>query len=181
VHGGSGGIGTTAIQLASARGSRVLATAGSEEKCRACEALGAERGINYRTEDFVRVVHDRTDGHGVDVILDVVGGDYVARNLAALAIDGRLVQIGLMGGDAAPLDFRRILTRRLTITGSTLRPRTPAEKGVIAAALRQEVWPLLEQGRIAPKIDRTFPLREAADAHRLMESSAHIGKIVLTV
>jgi putative PIG3 family NAD(P)H quinone oxidoreductase len=181
VHGGSGGIGTTAIQLASARGSRVLATAGSEEKCRACEGLGAERGINYRTEDFVRVVHDRTDGHGVNVILDVVGGDYVARNLAALALEGRLVQIGLMGGDSAPLDFRRILSRRLTVTGSTLRPRTPAEKGVIAAALRQEVWPLLEQGRVKPVIDRTFPLREAAAAHALMESSAHIGKIVLTV
>jgi NADPH2:quinone reductase len=178
-HGGTSGIGTTAIQLASARGARVLATAGSDEKCRACEALGAERGINYRTEDFVRVVHDRTDGHGVHLILDIVGGDYVARNLSALAIDGRLVQIGLMEGESAPLDFRRILSRRLTVTGSTLRPRSVQEKGQIAAALRQEVWPLLEQGRVKPIIYRTFPLAEAAAAHRLMESSEHIGKIVL--
>jgi NADPH:quinone reductase len=180
-HGGTSGIGTTAIQLASARGARVLATAGSDEKCRACEALGAERGINYRTEDFVRVVHDRTDGHGVHLILDIVGGEYVARNLAALAIDGRLVQIGLMGGESAPLDFRRILSRRLTVTGSTLRPRSVQEKGQIAAALRQEVWPLLEQGRVKPVIHRTFPLASAAAAHRLMESSEHIGKIVLVV
>lgn len=180
-HGGTSGIGTTAIQLATARGARVLATAGSDDKCRACEALGAERGINYRTEDFVRVVHDRTDGHGVDLILDMVGGDYVARNLSALAMDGRLVQIALLAGDSAPLDFRRILGRRLTVTGSTLRPRTIQEKGQIAAALRQEVWPLLEQGRVKPVIDRTFPLAQAADAHRLMESSAHIGKIVLVV
>jgi putative PIG3 family NAD(P)H quinone oxidoreductase len=180
-HGGASGIGTTAIQLASARGCRVLTTAGSDEKCRACEALGAERAINYRAEDFVRVVHDRTDGHGVDLILDIIGGDYVARNLAALAMDGRLVQIGLMGGEAAPLDFRRILSRRLTVTGSTLRPRSVQEKGQIAAALRQEVWPLLEQGRVKPVIHQTFPLVQAAAAHRMMEASEHVGKIVLVV
>jgi len=180
-HGGSSGIGTTAIQLATARGARVLATAGSDEKCRACEALGAERAINYRTEDFVDVVMKVTGGRGVDLILDMVGGDYVARNLAALAVDGRLVQIGLMGGEAAPLDFRRILGRRLTVTGSTLRPRSVAEKGEIAAALRREVWPLLEQGRVKPQVYKTFPLSDAAGAHALMESSTHIGKIVLVV
>jgi NADPH:quinone reductase len=178
-HGGSSGIGTTAIQLAAARGARVFATAGSEEKCRACEQLGAERAINYRREDFVEAIDSLTGGRGVDLILDMVGGEYVARNLAALAIEGRLVQIGLMGGDAAPLDFRRLLGRRLTVTGSTLRPRTPAEKGEIAAALHREVWPLLEQGRVKPVIYRTFPLKDAAAAHALMESSEHIGKIVL--
>jgi putative PIG3 family NAD(P)H quinone oxidoreductase len=179
-HGGTSGIGTTAIQLAAARGARVFATAGSDEKCRACERLGAERAINYRRDDFGEVVARLTDGRGVDVILDIVGGEYVARNLAALAMDGRLVQIGLMSGDAAPVDFRRVLGRRLTITGSTLRPRTVAEKGAIAAALHREVWPLLERGRVKPVVYRTFPLREAAAAHRLMESSEHIGKIVLT-
>jgi len=181
-HGGTSGIGTTAIQLAVARGARVFATAGTDEKCRVCEALGAERGINYRTEDFVAVVKERTGGRGVDLVLDHIGGDYFARNLAALAVDGRLVQIGLMGGAAsAPVDLGAVLRRRLTITGSTLRPRSVEEKGTIAAALRREVWPLLESGRVRPVIDRTFPLREAAAAHRLMESSEHIGKIVLTV
>jgi putative PIG3 family NAD(P)H quinone oxidoreductase len=179
VHGGSSGIGTTAIQLAVARGARVFATAGSDEKCRACERLGASRAINYRQDDFVEQVRALTGGRGVDLILDMVGGEYVARNLAALAVEGRLVQIGLMGGEAAPIDFRRILGQRLTITGSTLRPRSVAEKGAIADALRQEVWPLLEQGRVKPIIYRTFPLKEAAAAHRLMESSEHIGKIVL--
>jgi NADPH:quinone reductase len=179
VHGGSSGIGTTAIQLAVARGARVFATAGSDEKCRACEALGASRAINYRQDDFVEQVRALTGGRGVDLILDMVGGEYVARNLAALALEGRLVQIGLMGGEAAPIDFRRILGQRLTITGSTLRPRSVAEKGAIADALRQEVWPLLEQGRVKPIIYRTYPLKEAAAAHRLMESSEHIGKIVL--
>jgi NADPH:quinone reductase len=178
-HGGSSGIGTTAIQLASARGARVFATAGTEEKCRACEALGAERGINYRTEEFVQATLDLTGRRGVDLVLDMVAGDYVARNLAVLAVEGRLVQIGLMGGDAAPLDLRRILARRLTVTGSTLRPRSIAEKGQIAGALRREVWPLLETGRVKPVIYRTFPLAQAAAAHALMESSAHIGKIVL--
>ena len=157
-HGGSSGIGTTAIQLAAARGARVLATAGSDEKCRACEQLGAERAINYRTEDFVDVVKQVTDGRGVDLILDIVGGDYIARDLAALAVDGRLVVIGFMGGDTATIDFRRILGRRLTITGSTLRPRSVEEKGQIAAALRREVWPLLESGKVKPVIYRTFPL-----------------------
>jgi NADPH:quinone reductase len=179
-HGGSSGIGTTAIQLAAARGVRVFATAGSDEKCRACEKLGAERAINYRKEDFGDEIMKLTDGRGVDLILDMVGGEYVSRNLAALALDGRLVQIGLMGGEAAPVDFRRVLGRRLTVTGSTLRPRTVAEKGDIAAALRQEVWPLLDAGRVKPVIYRTFPLQDAAAAHRLMESSEHIGKIVLT-
>ena len=179
-HGGSSGIGTTAIQLAVARGSRVFVTAGSDEKCRACEQLGAERAINYRNEDFVEVVKQATDGRGVDVILDIVGGDYIARDLAALAVEGRLVVIGFMGGDTATIDFRRVLGRRLTITGSTLRPRTAAEKEEIAIALRWEVWPLLEQGVVKPIVYRTFPLEDAAAAHRLMESSEHIGKIVLT-
>jgi putative PIG3 family NAD(P)H quinone oxidoreductase len=178
-HGGSSGIGTTAIQLAVARGARVFATAGSDEKCRACEELGAERGINYKTGDFVASIKDLTGGRGVDLILDIVGGDYIARDLAALAVEGRLVVIGFMGGDTATLDFRRILGRRLTITGSTLRPRSAAEKGEIAAALRKEVWPLLEKGVIRPVVYRTFPLEDAAAAHRLMESSEHVGKIVL--
>jgi putative PIG3 family NAD(P)H quinone oxidoreductase len=180
-HGGTSGIGTTAVQLAAARGSRVFATAGSDEKCRACEALGAERAINYRTEDFSAVVKALTAGRGVDLVLDIVGADYFARNIAALAIDGRLVQIGLMGGaSTATVDLGDILRRRLTVTGSTLRARTVEEKGAIADALRGEVWPLLETGRIAPVVHRTFPLEEAAAAHRLMESSGHIGKIVLT-
>jgi len=178
-HGGSSGIGTTAIQLAVARGARVFATAGSDQKCRACEQLGAERAINYRTEDFVASIKDVTKGRGVDLILDIVGGDYIARDLVALAVEGRLVVIGFMGGDTATLDFRRILGRRLTITGSTLRPRSPAEKGEIAAALHREVWPLLEKGTIKPVVYRTFPLADAAAAHRLMESSEHVGKIVL--
>ena len=180
-HGGTSGIGTTAIQLAGARGVRVFATAGSPDKCAACERLGAGRGINYRTEDFVEVVMNATAGRGVDLILDIVGGDYVARNLQALAMDGRLVQIGLMAGEVAPVNFRDVLGRRLTISGSTLRPRSVKEKGLIASALRQEVWPLLEQGRVKPVVFRTFPLAQASDAHRLMESSEHIGKIVLTI
>jgi putative PIG3 family NAD(P)H quinone oxidoreductase len=180
-HGGSSGIGTTAIQLAAARGARVFATAGSDEKCRACEQLGAERAINYRTEDFVDVVKQVTKGRGVDLILDIVGGDYIPRDVASLAIEGRLVVIGFMGGDTATIDFRRVLGRRLTITGSTLRPRSVEEKGQIAAELRREVWPLLESGTIKPLIYRTFPLGDAAAAHRLMESSEHVGKIVLTV
>jgi putative PIG3 family NAD(P)H quinone oxidoreductase len=180
-HGGTSGIGTTAIQLASARGVRVYATAGSDEKCRACEVLGAARAINYRTSDFVEVIRELTAGRGVDLILDIVGGSYVARNLCALGMDGRLVQIGLMEGEAAGVvDFRRVLGRRLTITGSTLRPRSIAEKGAIAAALRHDVWPLLDKGVVKPVIDRRFPLRHAAEAHRAMESSEHIGKIVLT-
>ncbi len=179
-HGGSSGIGTTAIQLASARGARVLATAGSDRKCRACKQLGAERAIDYHTEDFVDVVKQLTNGRGVDLILDIVGGDYIPRDLVSLAVEGRLVVIGFMGGDTATIDFRRVLGRRLTITGSTLRPRSVEEKGQIAAALHREVWPLLESGKVKPQIYRTFPLGDAAAAHRLMESSEHIGKIVLT-
>lgn len=180
-HGGASGIGTTAIQLASARGARVFATAGSGDKCRTCETLGAERGINYRTEDFVEVVKELTAGRGVDLILDIIGGDYLARNLAALGVDGRLVQIGLMGGESASLDLRRILARRLTVTGSTLRPRSVREKGQIAASLHQHVWPLLDRGAVKPLVYRTFPLQEAAAAHALMESGEHTGKIVLVV
>jgi NADPH:quinone reductase len=180
-HGGTSGIGTTAIQLAAARGSRVFATAGSVEKCRACEALGAERAINYREDDFVAVVRELTEGRGVDLVLDIVGGSYVSRNLAVLAMDGRLVQIGFMGGEPiAHVDMRPVLGRRLTITGSTLRPRTVAEKGEIAAALREQVWPLFEAGTVKPIVHRTFPLEDAAAAHRLMETGGHIGKIVLT-
>jgi putative PIG3 family NAD(P)H quinone oxidoreductase len=179
-HGGSSGIGTTAIQLAAARGVRVLATAGSDDKCRACEALGAERAINYRTEDFVAVVRDLTNGRGADLILDIVGGSYTNRNLAALGMDGRLVVIGFMEGEPmAAIDLRRVLGRRLTITGSALRPRSVQEKGAIAASLQREVWPLLERGVVKPVVHRTFPLAAAAAAHRLMESSEHIGKIVL--
>lgn len=181
-HGGSSGIGTTAIQLAHVRGARVFVTAGSDEKCRACERLGAARAINYRSEDFVDAVRTLTAGRGVDLILDIIGGDYLDRNLRALAVDGRLVQIGWMSGvPEAPLDLRRLLGRRLTITGSTLRPRSVEEKAAIAAALRREVWPLLDGGEVKPIIYRTFPLTRAADAHRLMESSEHIGKIVLTL
>jgi putative PIG3 family NAD(P)H quinone oxidoreductase len=180
-HGGASGIGTTAIQLAVARGARVLATAGSDEKCRAVEALGAARGINYRTEDFAAVIKEFTGGRGVDVILDIVGADYFAQNIAALAIGGRLVEIGMMGGKTvASIDLGQVLRRRLTVTGSTLRARTVEEKGAIAAALRREVWPMLDAGRVRPVIDRTFPLADAAAAHRRMESSEHVGKIVLT-
>ena len=180
-HGGTSGIGTTAIQLATARGATVFATAGSDEKVRACEALGARHAINYRTQDFVNVIREVTGGAGVDLILDIMGGSYLNRNLAALAVDGRLVQIGLMGGESASVDLRRVLGRRLTITGSTLRPRPVAEKGAIAAALAREVWPLLEAGTIKPIVFKTFPLAEAAAAHGLMESSEHVGKIVLTM
>jgi NADPH2:quinone reductase len=181
VHGGSSGIGTTAIQLARARGSRVFATAGSDRKCAACEGLGAERAINYRERDFVPVVHDLTGGRGVDVVLDMVGGEYVQRNIDVLAVDGRLVQIALLGGAKAQINMVGVMQRRLTITGSTLRPRSVAEKGALAAALLEHVWPLLEQGAVRPVIDKTFPLRDAANAHRLMESSTHIGKLVLVV
>ena len=179
VHGGTSGIGTTAIQLARAFAARVYATAGSAEKCAACERLGADRAINYREDDFVAVVREATSGRGVDVILDMVGGDYLPRNVEALAVGGRLVQIALMGGATAQINLARVMQRRLTLTGSTLRPRSVAEKGSIAAALRQKVWPLLESRAVSPVLYRIFPLREAAAAHRLMESSAHIGKLVL--
>jgi NADPH2:quinone reductase len=179
VQGGSSGIGVTAIQLARAFDHRVFVTAGSDEKCRACEALGAERAINYRTEDFVAVTKQLTGGKGVDVILDMVGGDYVPRELKALATDGRLAIIAFLGGTTATLDMSDILYRRLTVTGSTLRPRTIEFKTSMAAALRAKVWPLLDAGKIRPVIHSTFPLVEAAKAHALMESSAHVGKIML--
>jgi NADPH2:quinone reductase len=181
VQGGTSGIGVTAIQMAAALGHRVFATAGSDDKCRACEALGAERGINYRSEDFVEVIKAATDGKGVDVILDMVGGDYVQREINCLADDGRLVFIALLGGGKANVNFGQVLLRRLTITGSTLRPRPIAFKAAIAAQLRERIWPLLESGRIKPVIYRSFPLEEAAQAHALMETSAHVGKIMLTL
>jgi NADPH2:quinone reductase len=159
----------------------VFATCGSPEKCAACEELGAERGINYRTQDFVEIVKELTDGKGVDVILDMVGGDYVPRELKCLATDGRLSIIAFLGGTRTALDMSDILFRRLTITGSTLRPRSVEYKTQIAAALREKVWPLIEAGKIRPVIHRTFPLAEASGAHALMESSAHVGKIVLTL
>jgi putative PIG3 family NAD(P)H quinone oxidoreductase len=180
VHGGSSGIGTTAIQLAKAFGARVLATAGNQEKCTACTGLGADRAIDYNAEDFVEAVSDETGGKGVDVILDMVGGDYVARNLKALAPDGRLVTIAFLKGPKVELNLLPVMLKRLTLTGSTLRPRDIAFKAAIAQRLREKVWPLIEQGRIKPIIHATFPLAQAADAHRLMESSAHIGKIMLT-
>lgn len=179
IHGGSSGIGTTAIQLAAARGARVLATAGSKEKCDFCEELGAELAIDYKTEDFVERVHHATDGRGVDLILDMVGGDYLMRNLTALADKGTLVVIAVMSGPKAEINLVEILRRQLTVTGSPLRPRPVAEKGRLAEALRREIWPLLESGRVKPILHRTFPLAEAAEAHALMESSKHIGKIVL--
>lgn len=181
VQGGSSGIGVTAIQLAAALGHRVFATAGTEEKCRACETLGAEKGINYRTEDFVEIVRQATAGKGVDVILDMVGGDYIPREIDALADDGRIVMIAFLGGARGTVDLGQVLRRRLTLTGSTLRPRPVAFKAAIAANLREKVWPLLESGKIKPVIHSIFPLEKAAEAHALMESSAHIGKIVLTV
>ena len=181
VQGGSSGIGTTAIQLAKALGHRVFATAGSPDKCRACEDLGAERAINYKTEDFAPIVKELTGGKGVDVVLDMVGGDYVAREVACLADDGRIVIIALLGGAKANVDLGQVLRRRLTITGSTLRPRPVAFKAQIARELRERVWPLLAAGQIKPVIYQTFPLEEAAAAHALMESSAHVGKIMLRV
>lgn len=181
VQGGSSGIGVTAIQMARALGHRVFATAGSAEKCAECTRLGAERAINYRTEDFAAVVKQATGGRGVDVILDMVGGDYVPRELGCLADDGRLVLIAFLGGTRTTLDMTDILRRRLTITGSTLRPRPVQVKAGIARALREKVWPLIESGKIRPVIYRTFALEEAAAAHALMESSAHVGKIMLKV
>jgi NADPH:quinone reductase len=179
IHGGSSGIGTTAIQLAHAFGARVFATAGSPEKCAACERLGAERCINYRETDFAAAVQELTGGRGVDVVLDMVGGEYFARNLASLAIEGRLVEIATMQGAKSELNIVTVMQRRLTITGSTLRPRSPAEKGAIAAALAAQVWPLLESGAVKPIVHATFALRDAAAAHRVMEQGAHIGKLVL--
>jgi putative PIG3 family NAD(P)H quinone oxidoreductase len=179
VHGGSSGIGTTAIQMAKAWGAEVFTTAGSAEKCRACTELGADRAINYREEDFVEAIKEATGGAGVDVILDMVGGDYIAKNLALLAPDGRLCFIAFLQGSKAEVNFLPVLVKRLTIGGSTLRPRPVAFKAAIARNLEEKVWPLIAEGRIKPVIHQAFPLAEAAEAHSLMESSAHIGKIVL--
>jgi len=179
VHGGTSGIGTTAIQLAIARGARVITTAGSDDKCAACVRLGATAAINHRTEDFVERVKTVTSNRGVDVILDIIGGDYTPRNIAALARDGRLVQIGLMGGATANISLTPILLRRLTITGSTLRVRTAEEKGQIAAALERDVWPLIADGRIRPIVHEALHMSRAADAHRLLESGQVVGKLVL--
>jgi len=181
IHGGTSGIGVTAVQMAKAIGARVLATAGSAAKCAAAAKLGADRAIDYNTEDFVEVVKAETNGKGVEVILDMVGGKYFERNIAALAIDGRLALIALLGGREAKIDLGLVLRKRLTLTGSVLRARTIAEKGAIAQSLRREIWPLIESGKIKPVIDSTVPLADAAKAHARMESSAHIGKIVLTV
>jgi NADPH2:quinone reductase len=181
VHGGASGIGTTAIQLARARGARVFATAGTAEKCAACERLGAVRAINYRQEDFVPIVKELTDGRGVDVILDMVGGSYMSRNLDSLARNGRLVLIAFLGGATAEVDLRPVLQRWLTVTGSTLRPRSIEEKGRIARAVESEVWPLFESGDMAPVVHATLPLEQAAEAHRQLEAGEHIGKLVLAV
>jgi putative PIG3 family NAD(P)H quinone oxidoreductase len=182
IHGGSSGIGTCAIQLARAFGAdQIFVTAGSAEKCQACERLGATRAINYKSEDFAAVVKSAIGNRGVDVVLDMVAGDYTQKNLDLLAMDGRLVFIAFLHGAKAEIDFGGVLRKRLTITGSGLRPRPVAEKGAIADGLRSHVWPLLDAGKVKPVIDRVFPLAEAAAAHRRMESSAHIGKIVLRV
>ncbi len=182
IHGGSSGIGTTAIQLARAFGARVIATAGSAEKCRACVELGAEAAIDYRNEDFVARTKEITGGRGVDVVLDMVAGPYLSRNVNVLAKDGRLIVIAVQGGNKDPdLDIRKVMLNRITITGSTMRARTRAEKGAVAAGLLEHVWPKLEAGQCAPVIHGVFPLEQVTEAHRLMESSAHIGKIVLTL
>jgi NADPH2:quinone reductase len=181
VHGGTSGIGTTAIMLGKAFGARVVATAGSADKCAACRRLGADIAIDYRAQDFVAETLAATDGRGADVILDMVGGSYVPRNYQAAAVDGRIVQIAFLEGRTATLDLQPLMVKRLTHTGSTLRPRSVADKAAIARVLEAEVWPLLAQGRCKPAIDSTFPLRDAAKAHARMESGDHIGKIVLTV
>ena len=181
VHGGSSGIGTTAIQLAAAFGATVFTTAGTAAKCAACERLGARRAINYREEDFVAVVRDETSGRGVDLILDMVGGDYVGRNLDALAMNGRLVQIAFLQGAVVNVNLAPLMRKRLIFTGSTLRPRTVEEKGAIAGALRLHVWPLVESGAVRPVIYKTFPLAGAASAHAELERGEHVGKIVLVV
>ena len=181
VHGGSSGIGTTAIQLAKAFGARVIATAGSQEKCEACRRLGADTAINYKSEDFVAAAKAVTGGKGADVILDMVGGDYIERNYEAAAVEGRVVQIAFQDSPKATVDFRRIMLKRLTHTGSTLRARAIGDKAAIARGLEEHVLPLIAQGRVRPVIDSTFPLAQAGAAHRRMETSAHIGKIVLTL
>jgi putative PIG3 family NAD(P)H quinone oxidoreductase len=181
VHGGASGIGTTAVMLAHAFGATVYATAGTPEKCAACERLGAARGINYRTEDFVEVIRALTGGAGVNVILDMVGGDYVARNLDALAVEGRLVQIAFLRGPRTEVNLTPLMQKRLTFTGSTLRPRTPEQKGAIARALHEHVWPRFERGDLRPVIHATFRLERASEAHAMLEAGEHVGKIVLVV
>jgi putative PIG3 family NAD(P)H quinone oxidoreductase len=181
VHGGSSGIGTTAIQLAHALGARVFATAGSDEKCAFCKKIGADEAINYKTQDFAEEVRRLTDKQGVNLVLDMVGGPYIEKNIRSLALEGRLVQIAFLKESKVSLDLMPMMIRRLTLTGSTLRPRTVEQKGAIARALEEKVWPLLEAGTVRPIIHKVFPLAEAADAHRLMESSQHIGKILLQV
>ncbi|MCL4187445.1 MAG: NAD(P)H-quinone oxidoreductase [Rhodobacteraceae bacterium] len=180
VHGGASGIGTMAIQLGRARGARVIVTAGSPARCAACLALGAERAVDHRSEDFVAAVREATGGHGADVILDMVGGSYLARNLDAAAVEGRIAQIAMLGGAKAEIPLFMLMVKRLTLTGSTLRPRSVADKAAMARAIAVEVWPLVAQGRIRPVIDRVLPLAEAAEAHRHMESGSHVGKIVLS-
>jgi len=181
VHGGSSGIGTTAIQLAKAFGARIITTAGSAEKCEACRKLGADVCVNYKNEDFVAATKDATGGKGADVILDMVGGDYIERNFEAAAVDGRIVQIAFLGNPKATVDFRRLMVKRLTHTGSTLRARSVPDKGAIARAVEEHVLPLIAAGKVKPLIDSTFPLTQAAAAHARMEASTHIGKIVLLV
>jgi NADPH2:quinone reductase len=180
VHGGSSGIGTTAIQLAKAFGARVITTAGSAEKCEACVKLGADRAVNYRSEDFVAATKEATGGKGADLILDMVGGDYIERNYEAAGVEGRIVQIAFQASPRANVDFRRLMLKRLTHTGSTLRARSVADKAGIARGIEQNVWPLIKAGKVKPVLFRTFPLAQASAAHALMETSAHIGKIVLT-
>ena len=181
IHGGTSGIGVTAIQLAKAFGAKVITTVGSDEKCAAARALGADRAVNYRTEDYLDAVKAETGGKGVDVILDMVGGDYIEKNLRALADDGRLVYIGFQSGSQASLDLMRVMLKRLTITGSTLRIRSAEVKAAIAAEVERHVLPFVAAGRIKVPVDSTFPLRDAAEAHRRMEASQHVGKIILTV
>jgi NADPH:quinone reductase len=181
IHGGTSGIGSTAIQLARAFGATPYATAGSSEKCDACYGLGAVEAINYRTEDFAARVRALTSQQGVDVVLDIIGGDYLSRNISCLRLNGRLVQVGLIGGAKSQIDLRPLLNNRLTVTGSTLRPRTVEEKGAIARELEEHVWPLLERGEVRPIVHRTLPLSKASEAHRLLEAGDVIGKLVLTV
>lgn len=181
VHGGSSGIGTTAIQLAKAKGARVITTAGTEAKCEACRKLGADLAINYKRQDFVALTKEATGGQGADLILDMVGGDYIPRNYEAAAVEGRIVQIAFQGGPKAEVNFMRLMLKRLHHTGSTLRARSDTDKGAIARAVEENALPLIAAGKVKPVIFKTFPLREAANAHALMESSAHIGKIALTV
>ena len=181
VHGGSSGIGTTAIQLAKAFGAKVYTTAGTAEKCEACLKLGADRAINYKTEDFAAIIKEETGGKGVNVILDMVAASYLKQNISSLATEGRIAMIALLGGRESTIDLGQFLRKRITLTGSALRPRSIAEKGAIAKSLLQNVWPLIEAGKVKPVMDSTLPLADAAKAHARMESSAHIGKIALVV